>query len=170
MKKAIVITSIGIVIYFAFTGVINKVKSSPVYNTAKEAIIVGKEFANELMNKDIFIDNELVKINEVNITRHISTMVVNFLVENKSPSSINIALEDVKVNGISQRVHESGDGTNSVKGDGEDLFASYALLDVDLGDESSWDKEFEVEGYIVIQDYNTKETLDKYSFSKIYNN
>ena len=44
------------------------------------------------------------------------------------------------------------------------------LVDVDVTSESTWDKEFQVEGYIVIQDYDTRETIDRYKFSKIYKN
>lgn len=170
MKKLIIISTIGIILYSIFIGITNKIKESEVYKTSKEVISIGKEFTNELFNKENFIDNNLVKIGDINISRNTSMMVINFLLQNNSSERINIALEDVKVDSTTKEVYESYDGKNSVDGNGEDLYTSYALIDVDVTSESTWDKEFQVEGYIVIQDYDTRETIDRYKFSKIYKN
>ena len=171
MRILIVIATIWIIIHSIFIGITNKIKESEVYETTKEVVSSVKEVTDCLLNKDIFIENDLVKINEVTPWfTGTGNMEINFLLENKSLKPINVALEEVKVNGLIQEVHESSDGRNSVKENGGSLFASYALFGVDLWDESARGKEFQVEGYVVIQDYETRKTLDRYRFSKIYKN
>lgn len=170
MKKLIIIATIGIISYYIFIGITNKIKESEIYKTTKEMVSISQEVINDLFNKEDFIDNDLVKISDINISRRTTTMVINFLLQNNSSERINVVLDDVKVDNITQEAYESYDGENSVDGNGEDLYASYALFDVDVTSQSSWDKEFQVEGYVVIQDYETRETLDRYKFSKIYKN
>lgn len=170
MKKLIIIATIGIISYSIFIGITSNIKESEVYKISKEVMSIGKEFTNRLLNKESFIDNDLVKIKDINISRRTTTMVISFLLQNNSSSRININLDDVKVDGINQEVYISYNGENSVDGSGEDLYASYALLDVDLTSESALNKEFLVEGYIVIQDYESREILDKYKFKEIYTN
>lgn len=170
MKKVVAILSITTIVWCVGLNIKNKIVESDIYKTTKEVVGIGKEFTDSLLEKDAFIENDLVKINKAQLSNDTGSLVVNFLLQNNSSNEINVALKDVKVNGVPQRIHETYDGRNSVEGNGEDLYASYTLLDVDLWDDSAWDKEFFVEGSIVIQDYKTRESLGEYKFDGVLKN
>lgn len=165
MKQVVAILSITTIVWCIGLNIKNKIVESDFYKTTKEVIGIGKEFTDSL-----FDEKDLVEISEIHLSNDTGTLEVNFLLQNNTPEKINVALEDVKVNGLPKQVYEIYYGRNAVEGNGEYMYASYTLLDVDLYDKSAWDKEFFVEGSIVIEDYRTRESLGKYKFNGVLKN
>lgn len=170
MKQVVAILSITTIVWCIGLNIKNKIVESDFYKTTKEVVGIGKEFTDSLLEKDVFIENDLVKINKIHLSNRHGSLRINFLLENNTTDKIDVQLKGVKVNGVPQEVYETPYGRNCVEGNGEDLYASYVLLNVDLWDESARDKEFFVEGSIVIQDCKTRESLGEYKFDGILKN